>query len=174
MSDAPDPPITDLVRKLRVFPVDRAIFARTDSEASLAKVQHLASAAIYFNAVAVETFGGRLGPVRERGLVEQVVAATFQTYGGSDPHPTVFDKAGMLLRGITQGHPFNDGNKRTGFLIAAYFLELSDYPFPERFSFDEAEALSLRVSSGAVRDVDQIAAELKRLWTGKVPQPDGS
>src|SRR5215212_7309335 len=54
------------------------------------------------------------GAVRDRGLVEQAVAAAFQTYVGVDPHPGPFDKAAMPLRGITQGHRFNDGNKRTG------------------------------------------------------------
>ncbi|MBI4491217.1 MAG: Fic family protein [Chloroflexi bacterium] len=37
---------------------------------------------------------------------------------GKPPDP--FEKAAMLLRGITQGHPFYNGNKRTGFLPAAY------------------------------------------------------
>ncbi len=60
--------------------------------------------------LAVGDYGGRIGPVRADGLVEQVVAAAFQTFEGTDPHPGVFEKAAMLLRGITQGHPFNDGN----------------------------------------------------------------
>lgn len=166
MPDAEDSPLPDLVHRLRVLPADRTIFARTDTNATIAKVRHLAASATYFNAVAVNLFGGRLGPVRERGLVEQVVGAAFQVYGGVDPHPAPFDKAAMLLRGITQGHPFNDGNKRTGFLIAAYYLNLVGFPFPTRFDFVAAEALSVGVSAGTIRDVAVIAVELDRLWSG--------
>lgn len=68
----------------------------------------------------------------------------------------------MLLRGMTAGHPFQDGNKRTGFLRAAYYLDLTCHPFPDQFDFDAAEALSRRVSSGELRDVPQIAGELAR------------
>jgi death-on-curing protein len=94
------------------------------------------------------------------------LGAAFQVYGGVDPHPAPFDKAAMLLRGITQGHPFNDGNKRTGFLIAAYYLNLVGFPFPARFDFDAAEALTVGVSAKTIRDVAVIAAELERLWMG--------
>jgi death-on-curing protein len=67
-----------------------------------------------------------VGPApRAPGLVEQVVAGAFHTFGGDDPHPGPFDKAAMLLRGITQGHPFTDGNKRTGILVASYYLRPS-------------------------------------------------
>jgi death-on-curing protein len=31
--------------------------------------------------------------------------------------------------GIVQGHPFTDGNKRTGFMAAAAFLELNGLTF---------------------------------------------
>lgn len=54
----------------------------------------------------------------------------FQTFGGHDPHPDVFEKAVVLMRGIVQGHPFSDGNKRTGVLLAMYFLEKFEIPEP--------------------------------------------
>lgn len=158
-------PVPSLLQRLRVLPIDRTLFLSTDTESTIAKVRHLSAAATYFNAVAVDLFGGRLGPVRQRGLVEQVVGAAFQVYEGVDPHPGPFDKAGMLLRGITQGHPFNDGNERTGFLLATYYLTLVGHPFPERYDFRAAETLSVGVSAGEMRDVAVIAAELERLWT---------
>lgn len=86
------------------------------------------------------------------------------TYAGVDPHPTPFEKAAMLMRGITGGHPFQDGNKRAGFLLAAYFLDVTSYPAPATLSISEVVALSRRVSAGIVRDIDVIAGELKRLW----------
>lgn len=106
-----------------------------------------------------------LGPVRERGLVEQVVGAAFQTYEGVDPHPGPFEKAAMLLRGIIQGHPFNDGNKRTGFLTALYYLDLAGYSRPAELPVEEVVDLCVRVSSGQLRDVHLMARKLERLWT---------
>src|SRR5687768_18577292 len=107
-----------LVERLPATPEERAIAVRTDPTAVELLVEVLIAAAYWLNAVAVGEYGGRLGPARDRGLVEQVVAAAFQTFGGTDPHPAAYEKAAMLLRGITQGHPFNDGNKRTGLLVA--------------------------------------------------------
>ena len=142
-------------------PVD---FARDDPEGVAGQVRLLSAAATYFNVLAVTDFGGRGGPVREQGLVEQVVGAAFQGFGGHDPHPGPFDKAAMLLRGITQGHPFEDGNKRTGFLLAAYYLDAVGHPMPARLNVDAVERFCLSVSAGEVRDIERIAAELQQLW----------
>jgi prophage maintenance system killer protein len=139
-------------------------FAQADPETTVAKVRLLTAAAHYFNTLAVADFGGRPGAPREEGLVEQVVGAAFQTYGGVDPHPGPFDKAAMLLRGITQGHPFQDGNKRTGFLLAGYYLGLMGYAMPEQFPVEAVVEFCTAVSAGVVRDVAIIADELQRLW----------
>jgi len=120
--------------------------------------------ATYLNTLAVGEFGGRLGKVRQEGLVEQVVGAAFQTFGDVDPRPDVFEKAAMLLRGVTAGHPFQDGNKRTGFLLAAFYLEQVGHPLPGQLAVDEAEQLCLEISSGQLRDVPQIAQQLRHLF----------
>ncbi len=116
-------PLTRLLERLRFRLEEPVDFTRTDSGSTAAKVRLLTAAATYFNVLAVIEFGGRSGPVWQEGLVEQVVADAFQTYEGVDPHPSPFAKAAMLLRGITQGHPFTDAIKRTGFLVAVYYLD---------------------------------------------------
>lgn len=165
MTDDPKASLADLLSRLQIILSEPVDFTETDTAATVAKVRLLTAAAIYFNVLAVTDFGGRAGPVRGEGLVEQAVAAAFQTYEGSDPHPDPFDKAAMLLRGITQGHPFNDGNKRTGFLLASYYLKQVGLPWPAQLADDDVIALCLRVSAGHVRDVAAIAAELRRLWS---------
>jgi death on curing protein len=45
-------------------------------------------------------------------------------YGKS---PTLFDLAAAYGYGIAKNHPFIDGNKRTGFVLMAVFLELNGY-----------------------------------------------
>jgi len=164
MTEGPEPPLSSLLNRLRFVLAEPVDFTRTDTETTIAKVRLLTAAATYFNVLAVGDFGGRFGTVREPGLVEQVVGAAFQSYAEEDPHPAPFDKAAMLLRGITQGHPFNDGNKRTGFLVAAYFLQQVGHPFPKQLDVAAAEQLCVRISAGEQRDVDDIARELHQLW----------
>jgi death-on-curing protein len=43
--------------------------------------------------------------------------------------PTLARLAAAYAVGIVQGHPFTDGNKRTGFMAAAAFLELNGLTF---------------------------------------------
>ena len=142
-------------------PID---FTQTDTETTLVKIRLLTAAATYFNVLAVSDYGGRIGPVPAEGLVEQAIAAAFQTFEGTGPHPGAFEKAAMLLRGITQGRPFNDGNKRTGFLLAGYYLLRMGHAFPDPLNVNAAEDRCLRVSAGQLRDVKRIADELARLW----------
>lgn len=127
-------------------------------------VELLAAAAAYFNTLSVAEFGGRVGPTRGEGLVEQAIAAAFQTFGGIDPHPSPFQKAALLLRGITQGHPFTDGNKRTGFLIASYYLALVGYPVPPSLPVEDVVRFCFAVSAGEIRRVEAMAESLEHFW----------
>ncbi|MGH2584122.1 MAG: type II toxin-antitoxin system death-on-curing family toxin [Dehalococcoidia bacterium] len=166
MADDAPSSLTSLIERLRVLLSQPLDFAATDTAGTLIKVRLLVAAATYFNVLSVSDFGGRSGPVREEGLVENAIGAAFQTFGGYDPHPDPFDKAAMLLRGITQGHPFNDGNKRTGFLVAAYYLRRVGIPVPNPLHEDAVVNLCMRVSAGDLRDIDAIAQELRHLWEG--------
>lgn len=156
--------LAGLLVRLRFALAEPVDFAHADPETTAAKVRLLTAAATYFNVLAVTEFGGRPGPVRQEGLVEQVVAAAFQTYQGTDPHPSPFDKAAMLLRGITQGHPFVDANKRTGFLVAAYYLDRMGYALRPELPRPEVVSFCRGVSAGEVRDLATIAATLAA-WT---------
>lgn len=133
-----------------------------DLEANVRRITH---ASKILNSLAITDFGGRQGPERQSGLVEQVVAAAFQTFDGQDAHPGVFEKAAILMRGITGGHPFEDGNKRTGFLTVTYFLHQNGINLPEGFSADEAESLCLRISSGELRDIVEIEKIIEKIWS---------
>src|SRR5687768_2688621 len=138
-----DDPVRNAGVRLRFLLAQPVDFRRTDTEATIDKVRILTAAAAYLNLLAVTDHGGRHGIVRSPGMVEQVVGAAFQSYEGVDPHPTLFDKAAMLLRGITQGHPFEDGNKRTDFLVAAFYLNLMGIPMPPNVDVERAVALCL-------------------------------
>ena len=70
----------------------------------------------------------------------------------------------MLLRGIIQGHPFHDANKRTGFLTAYYYLRQMGYELIEPFPEEEVGAFCTRISAGQLRDVEEIARALPTWW----------
>lgn len=169
MSETPPNPLRSELTKLDIAAAEQLDWTQTDPETTETKVRLLTHIASYFNVLSLTDFGGRVAPARDQRLVEQVVGAAFQTFEGKDPHPTPFEKAAMLLRGITQGHPFNDANKRTGFLTAAYYLEQMDFLLPEDASPDQVIALCFRISKGDLRDVEEIRRELQTIWG----QPEG-
>jgi prophage maintenance system killer protein len=164
MKEPVNPELVSFLNRLRWQLVEPVDFTPLDHETTAAKVRLLSAAATYFNLLALTEFGGRVGLGRQEGRVEQVVAAAFQTYRGEDPHPTPFDKAAMLMRGITQGHPFTDAHKRTGFLLAVYFLDRMGYVLGSELSLSEVVSFSRRVSAGEIRDLAVIATALRN-WT---------
>src|SRR5215204_2912801 len=92
MMERDNPALTSLLARLRWQLAEPVDFTRTDPETTVAKFRLLSAAAVYFNVLVVTEFGGRPGPVRQEGLVEQVVAAAFQTFQGADPYPSPFDR----------------------------------------------------------------------------------
>lgn len=67
-------------------------------------------------------YGGANG-LRDEGLMESAIARPYQTFGGEDLYPTVFEKATAIAESIIINHPFIDGNKRTGFLAMLAVLD---------------------------------------------------
>ncbi|MDO4612695.1 MAG: Fic family protein [Actinomycetaceae bacterium] len=50
------------------------------------------------------------------------IGSAFQTWGGRLLYPDVWVRAAVLLRGIAQAHPFDDGNKRTAWMFMVWYL----------------------------------------------------
>jgi death-on-curing protein len=69
--------------------------------------------------------GGASG-VRDKGLLASALARPKQhaTYAKAPDLPYL---AALYTAGIVKNHPFVDGNKRTGFIVGALFLELNGY-----------------------------------------------
>ena len=70
----------------------------------------------------VEIGGGSAG-LRDMGLLHSAVERPKATFGGNDLYPNIFSKASALLQSLMGNHPFEDGNKRTGFFSTLFFLE---------------------------------------------------
>ena len=80
--------------------------------------------------------GGNSG-VRDQGLLESALARPQNIEAYGNPKPNIFDLAAAYAYGIIKNHPFIDGNKRTGFLLAYIFLRLNGY----ELNAPEAEAV---------------------------------
>ena len=100
----------------------------------------------------LERFGGLLG-VRDEALLDSALNRPKHlfTYG----EPSIFEMASSYAHGIVKNHPFLDGNKRTGFIAAALFIETNGY----RFQATEEEAVlqTLALAAGATCQEDYAA-----------------
>lgn len=68
------------------------------------------------------------GPgVRDPGALEAAAARPYNGFGGVKFFATPFAKAAALMESVSQRHAFVDGNKRTGLLAAALFLNRAGY-----------------------------------------------
>jgi death-on-curing protein len=78
--------------------------------------------------------GGGTG-VRDDGLLESALARPLNqwTYGEEDP----CQLAAAYAFGVVRNHPFVDGNKRTGWVLARLFLALNGVAL----SFDAGDAI---------------------------------
>lgn len=74
----------------------------------------------------VDATGGSHG-VRDIGLLQSIVVKPSAQFDGRELYPGIFQKAAVLLEAIANYHVFVDGNKRTAFTAAAYFLHINGY-----------------------------------------------
>ena len=71
--------------------------------------------------------GGMEG-LRDGILLESALARPQQVHAYADS-ADVIDMAASYTAGLLQNHVFFDGNKRTGFVVGIWFLELNGYRF---------------------------------------------
>ena len=71
-------------------------------------------------------YGGVAG-VRDDNLLESALARPQQLFHYGKP--IMAELAAAYTTGIVKNHPFLDGNKRTGFMMGAGFLERNGYEF---------------------------------------------
>lgn len=100
-------------------------------------------------------FGGSAG-VREAGLLDSALGKppNLFAYG----RPDLFELAASYAFGIIRNHPFIDGNKRTGFVVAVVFLELNGRSF--RAAEADAALQTLALAAGEMTEA-QFAAWLR-------------
>lgn len=95
--------------------------------------------------VLIREFGGKAG-IRDLAVLESAISRPFTGVADQEFYPTIEEKAAVYLESIVAGHPFSDGNKRTGYvLMRLYLLENSKNIL---VSEDEKYELVIAVASG--------------------------
>src|SRR5438552_2737487 len=93
----------------------------------------------------IKTTGGASG-IQTLGALESAIAQRKATFDNKDLYPTLVDKAAVFCFSIVQGHPFVDGNKRTGHAAMATFLHLNGADIDA--TIDQQEQIILALASG--------------------------
>lgn len=78
--------------------------------------------------------------------------------------PTIHDLAAAYAYGITRNHPFNDGNKRTGFLAAYTFLGLNGW----RLNASQEEVVLVVIDLAAGKITQQMFSKWLKSKTIKI------
>jgi death-on-curing protein len=100
----------------------------------------------------IDKYGGESG-VLNRGILEFAV-----DWVNSHPRKSIFWKVAVLMREIISGHPFVDGNKRTGFEVADTILKAKGYKFTA--SQDEILEFILELAMKG-KDIEEVVKWLK-------------
>jgi death on curing protein len=106
----------------------------------------------------IKKYGGAEG-IRDTGGLESAIARPFQTFGGEDLYPTIFEKAAALGESLIINHPFVDGNKRTGFLAMISLIEEGNILVKATQS--DAYDFTIAISTGS-KSFEQIVEWLKQ------------
>lgn len=96
--------------------------------------------------------------LRQGELLVSALARPFHTFGGEELYPGIFDKAAVLLHGLTMNHPFVDGNKRTALLSTIVFLALNGYDV----NATQTQLVRLMRATAFGKSVPKIKSWLKR------------
>ena len=109
-----------------------------------------------FHDALLARFGG-LGGIRDEGLLDSALNRPLHLFHYGEP--SLFDLATAYAEGLVKNHPFLDGNKRSGLMAAALFLESNGYVFQA----PEEEAVLQTLALAA----DAIGAPEFSAWLGK-------
>lgn len=110
--------------------------------------------ALYLHGALIERFSGAEG-VLDHGLLESVLARPRSEY-----YKSLSEQAAALRHSLAINHPFCDGNKRMSLALTAVFLLMNGYQLNS--SANESERFVVKIASGKVRSVKEIALWLEK------------
>lgn len=111
--------------------------------------------------IAIHTRVAANAAVRSQSLLGSAVGRPQGSFGGTEIHADLYEKASALMLGVLMNHPFTDGNKRTAWLSAMIFLSMNGQEFP-RIENDRAIAVIISAIENK-DDVSTVAQKLRDL-----------
>jgi len=96
----------------------------------------------------MDASGGSLG-LLDMGALEAAIAQPRMTFEDQELYPTLPDKAAALGFSLIQGHPFWDGNKRTGQAAVETFLMLNGHEITA--TVDELQTVLLQLADSQMK-----------------------
>lgn len=109
----------------------------------------------------MEQHGFHLG---ERGFFAAALERPWGTFEGQELYPGVWLKSAAILDSVISTHPFIDGNKRAGVLLAVLVLRAYGFPVTQTSSDDWFE-LAVWVAVDHP-DIQEIADRLRKVVHG--------
>jgi death-on-curing protein len=109
--------------------------------------------ALAFHAQQIALFGGSDG-VRDRGLLNSALARPKNLFAYAERELTTAELGAAYAAGISNNHPFVDGNKRTAMQVAFVFLEFNG--FSVNASQEDACVAFLSLAAGEISE-EQLA-----------------
>ncbi len=103
----------------------------------------------------IDSFGGFFVPpenFENRGSLEHALEKIDAVLFGQELYPTVPKKAAALGWTIIAGHVFKDGNKRTGMMSCALFLDMNGFQLLQGYDDPEAMEVALRIACGELNE----------------------
>lgn len=94
-------------------------------------------------------YGGSAG-IRDEGLLDSALGRPQNLFAYEQP--SIFAMAAAYASGIIRNHPFIDGNKRTGFVVCAVFLERNGYELVA--SEEDATLTTLALAASEIKEAD--------------------
>jgi death on curing protein len=96
----------------------------------------------------IDQFGGSHG-VRDKSSLNSAINRPFATFDQQELYPEPVDKAAAILESIVTNHPFIDGNKRTGYVLARLLLLKSGLDL--KATQEEKYEMVIAVSKGELK-----------------------
>jgi death on curing protein len=92
-------------------------------------------------------FSGLKG-IRDKNLLLSALAVPKASFGGKEMYSTIFEKAAAYLYHLAKNHPFNDGNKRTAYVVVLVFLKANRTSI--KFNILDLEQIVVDVAEGKI------------------------
>lgn len=106
------------------------------------------------NHIVIRETGGLLG-VRDHHALSALEYLPQQAVFGKELYEGIYLKAAVYARNIITGHPFLDGNKRTGMACALTFLENNSYFFKGKKNEIEKFAVKIVLEKLELKEIAQ-------------------